>query len=117
MSILHNLQILKDRRRELRLRSTKSEKILWEELRNNKLGVKFKRQHSVGGYILDFYCAAHKFVIELDGTSHDGPDQKEYDLIRDNFFKDLDYNVLRFNNKEVENNVMEVINKIKEFLN
>ncbi|OHB15860.1 MAG: hypothetical protein A2431_01205 [Candidatus Zambryskibacteria bacterium RIFOXYC1_FULL_39_10] len=116
MSRIHNNRILKDRRIELRRKETPTEKILWFYLRSDKLGVKFKRQHSVGGYILDFYCAKKKLIIELDGEIHNTKDAKEYDEVRDKFFKELGYKTLRFLNREVENNINKVLEKIRSFL-
>ena len=89
MKWTHNNRTLSDRRKELRQNQTKAEEILWFELRNNKLGAKFKRQHSIGGYIADFYCQKHKLIIELDGEIHESKENKEYDEVRDKFFKEL----------------------------
>ena len=114
--MLHNHDKLKERRRELRQKSTKEEEILWKQLRGNKLGYKFKRQHSIGGYILDFYCSKIKLIIEIDGTSHLGADAKEYDEIRDKYFSELGYKTVRFSNNEVENDLEEVLNKIRTYL-
>src|SRR3989344_6242418 len=115
MTLLHNKEKLKDRRRELRRRSTLEENILWDELRDNKLGYKFKRQHSIGGYILDFYCSRKKFIIELDGASHSNSEAKEYDKVRDDYFSQLGYTTIRFLNTEVENGVEKILNKIKNY--
>ncbi len=108
---VHNNKKLFERRKELRKNSTSQEEALWEELRNNKIGVRFRRQHSVGGYILDFYCFSKRLIIEVDGDSHSSA--KEYDAVRDKFFSDLGYKVLRFKNKEIENKLSEVLSKIK----
>src|SRR3989338_525180 len=102
MNAKHNLFVLRDRRRELRQKSTRAEEKLWFELRNNKLGVKFKRQHSIGGYILDFYCSEKKLIIELDGEVHNTPEAKEYDSVRDKLLHDLGYKTLRFLNREID---------------
>lgn len=112
MELIHNNKILKNRRRELRKNLTKTEEILWWYLRDKKLGVKFKRQHSIGGYILDFYCAEKKLIIELDGEIHNTKEAKEYDEVRDKYFKELGYKTIRFLNKEVEDNIESVIEKI-----
>jgi len=111
--LVHNNQILGERRRELRKNQTKTEEILWWYLRDQKMGLKFKRQHSVGGYILDFYCPQKKLIIELDGEIHNTKEAKEYDLVRDKYFEELGYVTLRFFNKEVENCVGKVLDKIK----
>jgi very-short-patch-repair endonuclease len=116
MSKIHNNRILKERRMELRRKETPMEEKLWFELRNNKLGTKFKRQHSIGGYILDFYCAEKKLIIELDGEIHNTKEAKEYDAVRDKFFKELGYKTLRFLNREVESGIEEVLEKIKNIL-
>lgn len=110
--MLHNKEILKDRRRELRKNETKEEKILWLRVRDNKLGAKFKRQHSIGGYILDFYCSEHKLIVELDGVGHNKVEAREYDKIRDTHFRELGYLTLRFFNSEITSNLERVIEKI-----
>ena len=114
--MLHNHNKLKDRRRELRKKSTKEEIILWSRLRDNKLSCKFKRQHSIGGYILDFYCSEYKLIIELDGTTHNTSDAKEYDKIRDIYFSELGYKTIRFLNSEIKNDIEKVVNNIQVHL-
>jgi leucyl-tRNA synthetase len=109
----YTLTELKDRRRELRKRSTPQEDLLWEELRNRKLGPKFRRQHSVGRYILDFYCKEKRLLIEIDGGVHRTNEAREYDAVRDKYFRELDFKILRFANDEVEQNIKKVLEKIK----
>jgi len=111
---IHNNKNLFERRKELRLRATSQEEILWEKLRNNKLGFRFRRQHSFGGYILDFYCFSKRLIVEVDGDSH--VSNKEYDDVRDKYFTDLGYRILRLKNNEVDNSLEKVIKKIKEYL-
>lgn len=115
MTRITNIQSLKERRRELRSKSTAIEKAFWNAVRGNKLGYKFRRQHSIGGYILDFYCPMKRLIIELDGKSHDSKIQKEYDMVRDKFFTDLEYKVLRFTNKEIKDELSEVLKKIQNY--
>ena len=110
----HNEPSLLDRRRELRKNQTPQEEILWSEIRANRLGVKFKRQESVGGYIADFYCSKAKLIIELDGAVHDALEAKEYDVLRDDYFKVLNYKVLRFKNSEIENNLINILEIIRK---
>jgi len=86
---------------------------LWWYLRDKRLGCKFRRQHSIGGYILDFICKEKKLIIEIDGGIHLKKENKEYDEIRDKYFDELDYKVLRFRNEEVENSVEKVVARIK----
>ena len=111
---VHNTKNYLERRRELRKSSTPEEVIFWKELRNNKLGVKFKRQHSIGGYILDFYCFQARLIIEIDGKSHDT--NKLYDADRDKYFKELGYVTLRIKNTEIQANLNDVKERIKKTL-
>ena len=113
MKWTHNTRDFLERRRELRQNQTKAEEILWFELRNNKLGAKFKRQHSIGGYIADFYCQKYKLIIELDGEIHNTKEAREYDEVRDKFFNELGYTTLRFLNREVENDIEKVLEEIQ----
>ena len=113
--LIHNNEVLKERRKELRKNQTKTEEILWFELRHEKLGFKFKRQHSIGGYILDFYCPQKKLIVELDGEVHNTKEAKEYDEVRDKYFKELGYTTIRFLNREVEDNIEKVLDKIRKF--
>jgi very-short-patch-repair endonuclease len=101
-------------RRDLRKTLTKQELILWNELRNNKIGYKFKRQVSFGPYFVDFYCKEKNLVIEIDGAQH--KDNKDYDKEREEYMKTFGLNTLRFWNSEIENNLNNVMGKIKTFL-
>ena len=97
--------------RELRYNMTHAEEILWNKLKGKKLGgFKFRSQHPVGQFILDFYCPECKLVVELDGGVHD--DQKEYDQTRDEHLQDFGYQVLRFPNQAVINRLPDVLRKI-----
>ncbi|HEY4515720.1 MAG TPA: endonuclease domain-containing protein [Candidatus Paceibacterota bacterium] len=117
MQRLNNLPKLRDWRRDLRKRETAQERVLWWHLKDRNLDFKFKRQHSVGGYILDFYCAEKKLVLEIDGEVHHTQEAREYDHVRNKFFTDLDYKVLRFSNAEVDTDVYKVLTRIKKSLN
>jgi very-short-patch-repair endonuclease len=99
---VHNLPHLKHFRKELRKNLTPAEATLWRMLQQKKLdGRKFRRQHSVGNYILDFYCPAERLAIELDGEVHNNVSAQEYDLERDLFLKHFGIKVLRFENRMV----------------
>src|ERR1035437_1952232 len=108
----YNIKKLFERRKELRNNSTSQEDLLWSKLKNSQIGLKFRRQHSIGGYIVDFYCPSKRLVIEIDGPQHFTKDNKEYDEIRTEFFKGLDIKVLRFTNIEIDTNIYEVLQKI-----
>lgn len=97
--------------KKLRDNMTPAEKRLWEEVRLNKLGVRFKPQHPMQFFIADFYCYALKLVIELDGPIHDF--QVEKDLERTKALEALGNVVMRFTNDEVLNNTEFVLNQIK----
>lgn len=111
---LNNIKILYNRRKELRNNSTQEEILLWSRLKNSQLGSKFRRQHSIGGYIVDFYCPSKNLVIEIDGLQHFTKQNKEYDELRTKFLEGLDIKVIRFNNTEINKNLNLVIEKIKE---
>ncbi|HJS56333.1 MAG TPA: endonuclease domain-containing protein, partial [Chitinophagaceae bacterium] len=101
--------------KELRQESTAAEKLLWNELRNRKLsGLKFRRQHPLDKFIVDFYCNEKKLAVELDGSIHDGNINKEYDEARTAMLAGLNITVLRFRNEEVIDCMKDVLRKISE---
>jgi len=101
---------------ELRENETFAEKLLWKKLSDNQLGVKFRRQHPIKWFIADFYCHKAKLIIEVDGGIHYEKQQKEYDEGRDLELKALGIEVLRFDNIEIQQNLTDVIEKIKLYL-
>ena len=93
---------LKVRARMMRKRSTPAEDQLWQRLRRKRLaGFHFRRQHPIVRYIVDFYCAEAKIVVEVDGAVHDRPGQEGYDMERQEFLESLGLRVMRFKNDEV----------------
>ena len=110
---IYNDKILESRRRDLRVKQTEAEKILWQKLRNRQInGFKFFRQCSIGKYIADFYCSELRLVIELDGSQHYEENSLEYDKIREEFMKNLDIKTIRFNNLDVFKNLDEVMERV-----
>ena len=110
---MHNLKKLKSRRKELRSSQTPAEMHLWNCLRRKQLqGIKFRRQHSVGSYILDFYCTSHRLAIEVDGVHHSDPRIQKYDNERTRFLSGQGIQVLRFRNEEVLDKTDRVIDCI-----
>lgn len=103
-------------RKVLRNNLTEPELKLWYFLRNKQLGVKFRRQHSVGRYVVDFYCPERKLVIELDGDSHFSDAAINYDSHRDQFIRAQGMQVLRFTNLEVMENIDGVLFMIRQAL-
>lgn len=111
---LNNLNIMLDARRELRNNSTVEENILWQQIRNSRLSFKFRRQHSIGNFVVDFYCPAKRLIIEIDGYQH--LDKKESDKERSNYLESLGFKVIRFWNNEVNKDIQKVIEKIRKEL-
>ena len=92
---------------KLRKASTPAEQRLWSKIRNDQLGVTFRRQHAVGNYIPDFCCPKAKLIIELDGGQH--VEQEEYDEERTKYLESLGYRVIRFWNNDVMKDMDSVI--------
>ncbi len=112
---INNLPHLKTFRKELRNNLTPAEAKLWTYLQNSQIGGrKFRRQHSVANYILDFYCPSEKLAIELDGEVHNNVVQAEYDRERDIFLQATGIKVLRFENKVVFENVEWLLDTVKK---
>ena len=105
----------KNRRKYLRHNATPAEKLLWQYLRNRQLdGYKFRRQHSYGPYIMDFYCPELRLCIELDGKSHFTFEGMEKDDIRNEYLRQAQIDVLRIENHHVTVHPEAVLNTIKE---
>lgn len=101
--------------RWLRSHPTPAEQFLWMCLRKRQVeGFKFRRQHIIGSYIVDFYCPKAKLIIEVDGEIH--LSQKEYDQERTQQLMALGYRLLRFTNKQITNQVAQVLSKIASCL-
>lgn len=105
-----------ERARELRREMTPAEAILWQELRANKLGVHFRRQQIIAGFIVDFYCHKAALVIEVDGDIHDL--QQEEDAKREKALGEMGLRIIRFRNNEVLKNASRsaVVEEIKELI-
>ena len=90
------------RARELRLHPTPAERHAWTLLRDRRiLGLKFRRQHVLHGFIVDFYCPGERIVIELEGDVHDAAAQRDYDRARVGFLEAAGYRVIRVRNRNV----------------
>ena len=115
MKRVNNLPILKQRRKELRGNSTTQEELLWSRLRQSRSGFKFKRQHSIGPYILDFYCPEKRLAVELDGRQH--VENKDYDVERAHYLREFGIKIVRFWNSEVDDNIEAALKRIMQELN
>ena len=115
---IYNSLKLKTRRKNLRNKAQDPEIILWSYLKGKQLqGCKFRRQYSIGNYIVDFYCPKLRLVIELDGEQHSKQGNIEYDKKRTDYLNSLSIKVLRYWNNEIYNNLNGVIDEILDYIN
>ena len=96
---IYNSKEEKNKRKNLRNNATPQEVILWSRLRRNGLGYKFRRQESIGKYIVDFYCPEKKLIVEIDGWRH--KENETYDNDRTTYLESLGLKILRFWNNEI----------------
>ena len=108
-----NYEILKENAKENRKHPTEAEAALWESLRANQLGEKFRRQHIIGDFIVDFVALNSKLIIEVDGAYHNDAEQMEADKLRSDFLNEAGFNVLRFTNEQVLQDTDNTIKEIK----
>jgi very-short-patch-repair endonuclease len=116
-NIVTNQKVTKaklERAKELRREMTPAEKLLWQEIRANKLGVRFRRQQVIQGFIVDFYCHKAALVIEVDGDIHDL--QQEEDARREKALSELGLRIVRFRNDEVVRELSAVVGKIRKLV-
>jgi very-short-patch-repair endonuclease len=111
---IHNRSYLRARRKALRRKMTPAEAFLWTHLKRKQLGGrKFRRQHSIFNYIVDFYCAQEKLIIELDGAVHMNPRAMEYDRHRTEVLERNGFRLLRFENRMVFDQLPSVLMEIQ----
>src|SRR5437762_7835410 len=112
--LIHNNPKSAQHRAELRRNLTPAEAFLWKNLQNRKLeGKKFRRQHGIGPYIVDFYCPEFRVAVELDGEGHMTIMGDERDQNRDAYLKRLNVRVIRFENRLVFESLEQVLNAIR----
>jgi very-short-patch-repair endonuclease len=107
---------LKNRRQDLRLKSTLAEKILWERLRRSKTGYKFFRQYSIDAFVMDFYCPLQKLAIEIEGSIHKETKVLDYDKFRYRYLEAFGIRFLKFSNQQIYEKIGDVIESIKNNL-
>lgn len=118
MNSIHNRKHLEYRRKELRKNLTPAEATLWKYLQRNQLqGRKFRRQHSIENFIVDFYCPKEQLIIELDGSYHLDFAQQNYDLERTTRLESLGFKRVRFENKLIFENLSFVLEEIASHFN
>jgi len=107
---------LRARAGELRKQMTDAERKIWSRLRNKQAGAKFFRQRVIGRYICDFVSLDCGLVVEVDGSGHYQDESRRYDSKRDEYLESLGFDVLRFSNRDVLNNIEGVLEVIHERL-
>jgi len=108
--------LLKPAARNNRKEPTPAEDALWQRLRNTALGHRFRRQHAIDRFIVDFVCLSKNLVIELDGGVHDDPQQQGYDAERTGYLNAQGFHVIRFRNEQVLNGMDSVVAEISDHL-
>ena len=116
MRIFNNAST-RDKRKNLRKNQTEAEQALWRRLRSKTFcDCKFFRQYGIGEYIVDFYCAECKLVIELDGGQHYSEAGTEYDRLRENYMSAMGIKTIRFSNTDILQNIDGVLAQIEQEL-
>jgi len=105
---------LKPLARQMRHEPTPAENVLWQALRNRRLGIRFRRQHAIGRFIVDFYAHDAGLIVEVDGPIHD--DTPEEDAVRQEFLCSLGLHVVRFTNEQVLESLDHVLEEISRVL-
>ena len=109
---------LLERAREMRMKATPAEAFAWELFRDRQfLGLKFRRQHQIGNYIIDFYCHEKRLVVELDGPVHDSDERRTMDRNRDVYLESLGMTVVRIKNQRLLQHTQEALNEIADAVN
>lgn len=107
---------MKDRARSLRRSRTEAEQKLWSQLRNQRLGVKFRRQQSIGPFIVDFCCPEKWLVVEIDGGQHNDDAARRADASRSRYIEQQGNKIIRFWNDEVLKETDAVLLRIPDLL-
>lgn len=110
-------KVLQERALQHRNYPTQAEAVLWEYLKGNRLGAKFRRQHLIGQYIPDFVCLSKQLIVEVDGGYHFIGDQPTSDEQRTAYLESFGYHVIRFTNEEVLADTQNVLQKIRHIMN
>jgi len=110
----NNSHLLLEKAKEMRANPTQAEAVLWEQLKSKKLAIKFRQQHLIEDFIVDFVCLSKKLIVEVDGKIHDS--QIEQDAERTKVLEGKGYKLIRFKNEEVIGNTDAVVSKIQNEL-
>lgn len=105
----------KDLRRQLRRDATSCELLLWHYIKGRQIeGLKFRRQHGYGPYVMDFFCTELRWCVEVDGKIHDTPENRQKDADRTSYLNQQGITVTRMKNEELENGVQGVVERLHE---
>ncbi|MBU0660965.1 endonuclease domain-containing protein [Patescibacteria group bacterium] len=107
-----NQSSTRERRKLLRKQATKSEQILWQELRGKQLGIKFRRQYNIDYYIVDFYCHELRLILEIDGNIHGENKQRLKDIERQTYLEEQGYTIVRYRNEQILNELDIVLEQL-----
>ena len=110
----YNKKSEQEKRRSLRKNMTYCEKIVWLNLRKRQLGYRFLRQYSVDHFVIDFYCPDLKLAIEVDGASHNDPEQKKYDIQRQKYLEEFNIKFVRIKDEEFLGNPNKAFMRIED---
>ena len=111
----YNKSSEKEKRRKLRQYQTNAEELVWRVLRNMQmLGYKFKRQYSVDHFVIDVYCPELKLAVEIDGESHNNPEQREYDIKRQKYLEEFNIKFVRIKDEELLGNPNKAFKTIED---
>jgi leucyl-tRNA synthetase len=110
----NNAHLLLERAKEMRANPTQAEATLWQQLKGKKLNIKFRQQHLIDDYIVDFVCLKKQLIVEVDGEIHNS--QKDEDAKRTEILENNGYKVIRFTNEEVLEDIDVVVSKIQKEL-
>ena len=108
--------LFKENARKNRANMTEAEKMLWERLRCYPRPLRFRRQHIIGDYIVDFVWLEKMLVVEVDGAYHSTDEQKALDELRTEDRNSVDFSVVRFTNEQVINHINDVVAHIEELI-
>ena len=116
MTLAYNKSSEKTKRKQLRNNMTLPEIILWSKLKGSGMGQKFRRQHSVEAFVLDFCCPVLRLAIEVDGDSHFSGEARSRDMERQKIIESYGFTFLRFTNREIVENLDGVLSTIARFI-
>lgn len=114
---IYNLRKTRKLRQNLRRESLPPERILWKYIRDNRLGYKFRRQHGIGNFVVDFFCPSLKLIVEVDGQIHGETAISKRDKLKEGFFENLNLRLKRYTASQINHELSVVLEDLKMFCN